>query len=301
MRNNIIVLLSSYNGEKFIRNQLDSLLYQVNVAIKIFVRDDGSTDSTRDILTKWQNDNLLEWYSGDNVGPERSFWDLICRAPDSDYYAFCDQDDVWMSDKLSVATDALKPYDDIPAMYCGAYQMTDSSLSPIYTKPFVPIIDIYHAVIENVATGCTVVFNRKLMEVIRAYNPEFCIMHDEWLYKVCVAIGGKVIYDKTPHIYYRQHNNNVIGGINDSFAQRILTRFRKMFSTSTHYRRRAISEILKGYYQLIPKDNLGLLMKCEKCEYFPNNWILAFNRKFYKGVSFEQGMKIFGLLLLKKI
>lgn len=295
------VLLSTYNGEMYLEALLASLTTQIFPISTILVRDDSSTDGTCDILTKWQNSNLLKWYSGDNLGPARSFRDLICKAPDSDYYAFCDQDDVWMSDKLSVATDALKPYDDIPAMYCGAYQMTDSSLSPIYTKPFVPIIDIYHAVIENVATGCTVVFNRKLMEVIRAYNPEFCIMHDEWLYKVCVAIGGKVIYDKTPHIYYRQHGNNVIGGINDSFANRILTRFRKMFSTSTHYRRRVISEILRGYYPLMPKDNLDLMTRCQRNGCFPNNWALAFDRKFYKGVSFEQGMKIFAMLLFKKL
>lgn len=103
MKQNILVLMSTFNGEKFIREQIESILAQENVNIKLLVRDDGSTDKTLDILNEYKNKGKLNYYIGKNLGPQLSFMHLLQNAPYCEYYAFADQDDVWLKDKLSTA------------------------------------------------------------------------------------------------------------------------------------------------------------------------------------------------------
>ena len=112
----IQVLLSTYNGARYLREQLDSLLSQENVDIKILVRDDGSTDDTIKILNEYQNRGLLAWYTGPNMRPAKSFLNLLIQSPESEVYAFCDQDDVWKPEKMYMAVCQLKTVStDIPA------------------------------------------------------------------------------------------------------------------------------------------------------------------------------------------
>ena len=107
----VIVLMSTYNGEKYLRNQIESLLRQVDVEIEILVRDDGSKDGTLGILEEYKNSReysgKLSYYVGPNVGPAKSFLDLIKHAPEAEYYALCDQDDTWLPDKLKIAVEAI--------------------------------------------------------------------------------------------------------------------------------------------------------------------------------------------------
>ena len=109
--------MSSYNGEMYLDEQLESIVAQKGVMTDILVRDDGSSDHTCDILDQWQQKTSLRWYSGENIGPARSFMDLLRQSGDSCYYAFSDQDDYWLSDKLKVAVDKLESYDE---MFNGA-------------------------------------------------------------------------------------------------------------------------------------------------------------------------------------
>lgn len=295
----VCLLLSTYNGEKFLEEQLTSLVNQTSIVPKILVRDDCSLDGTHEILNKWEHEHLLQWYTGDNLGPAKSFWNLICKAPDSEYYAFSDQDDVWMQDKLSVAVEYLQQYDE-PALYCGAYQMTDKDLNPIKTPQITPSTDIYHAIVENAATGCTMVFNKKLLQVIKSYTPDYYFMHDEWIYKVCVAIGGKVIFDPQPYIYYRQHGNNVIGGLGDSWYKRLKFNAIKLLKPSTHHRYKTVKEIVRGFQCVLPDDNKELLEKVLLANKFPYNFFLAFNLNFYRNTTLRQSLKLFFLFIMKK-
>ncbi len=91
----IVVLMSTYNGEKYIREQLDSIFNQEGIDVKVVVRDDGSKDTTHAILDEYKKTHELVWYTGENLKSARSFMDLIYQAPESDYYAFADQDDYW--------------------------------------------------------------------------------------------------------------------------------------------------------------------------------------------------------------
>lgn len=106
------VLMSTYNGARFIREQLDSILDQTGeFELDLWVRDDGSTDGTKDILNDYESRGLLRWYTGENLGPAQSFLDLVRRTLGYDWYAFADQDDFWMPEKLSWALETLEKID----------------------------------------------------------------------------------------------------------------------------------------------------------------------------------------------
>ena len=104
----VLVLLSSYNGEKYIKEQIDSILTQKNITVKLFIRDDGSTDATRNILKEYEKYSNCVVVFGDNIGAANSFLWLIQNAHSSGYYAFSDQDDIWDRDKLSSAISIIK-------------------------------------------------------------------------------------------------------------------------------------------------------------------------------------------------
>lgn len=249
----VTVLMSTYNGEKYIKEQIESVLAQKNVEVKLTVRDDGSSDSTTEILEEYSKRGLLNWYAGCNLKPAKSFMDLVYNCEHNEFYAFCDQDDFWFDDKLSSAVEkliALEP--GKPAVYYGSTILTDSNLKVLENQGVKrgPFLTIEQAVISSNATGCTMCFNDAMREVLLEYRPSYQIMHDGWVHKVCIAIGGTIIYDNEPHIYYRQHGNNVIGGTG-SFKKRWSSRINR-FAKSSRNRSMGVSEILNGYSERLP-------------------------------------------------
>lgn len=210
----LIVLLSAYNGEKYLREQLDSLLAQTLRSVEVFVRNDGSTDTTRDILEEYRERGVLRWTAGENLGTARSFWLLLQNCEEADYYAFCDQDDVWDADKLAVAVQALRHLDPMrPALYCGDVRVADAELR-ILRETMVRGMqtDYPHALLKNIAPGCTFVFNHPARELLRAYDAEKLgiDLHD-WTAFQIISCFGRVIFDPAPHMSYRQHGDNAIG------------------------------------------------------------------------------------------
>ena len=208
----VCVVLATYNGEKFLREQLDSLIRQKGVKVEILVRDDGSTDGTATILDKYKNKGLLNWYTGEHLNVQKGYLDLLKNAPQAEYYAFCDQDDVWDNDKLLVAVTELDEMPkDKPAMYYCGQRLVDENLKLISTHKIASDRSAHtNFLISNVA-GCTAVFNRCLVEAVNSAEPNFILMHDSWLFKVCLALGGNYFADSAAHINYRQHGNNVAG------------------------------------------------------------------------------------------
>lgn len=220
MRKKIQILLSTYNGEKYIRQQLDSIFAQTCAPASVLIRDDGSTDATPAILAEYQERYpQLRVIEGENIGTIASFFELFRLAdPEMDYYALSDQDDVWMEDKIAAAVKALQKLEagvtaeQIPLLYCGAQCLTDLHMQPIAGQPQVVVrkASFGNALVQNICTGCTAVYNQALAELLRGAKPEFTIMHDWWLY-LLASCFGRVYYDSTPHIYYRQHGHNVYG------------------------------------------------------------------------------------------
>lgn len=252
----VCVLLSTYNGEKYLPEQLQSLYEQEGVEVSLLVRDDGSSDSTCSVLDVEQGAGRLTWYTGENLKPAFSFWNLLQKAPDSPFYAFCDQDDVWDNDKLKVAVDKLASAGDMPALYFCQTRLVDASLNEIESVKISPLLTYDEALIYHFVTGCTMVINSAMREVLLRYTPEFIRMHDIWIYNVAQAVGAKVFFDSIPHISYRQHGGNVIGQAN-SFKTVWKARVARLKKDKC-IRSRLARELLNGYSDVMSSKNLIL-------------------------------------------
>lgn len=206
------VLMSSYNGEKYIREQIDSILAQQGVNVKLLVRDDGSSDSTCDILKEYEDKKLLDVIYGENVGAFKSFLALIDMCEQADYYAYSDQDDVWLSDKLITGVTQIENNDkDMPLLYCSALQRVNEKLEYQDIQSFMGLkTNIYSALVRERLAGCTFVFNNRLWELLNGSSKlSINYSHDSWTVLMCYACGGKVIFDSVPHILFRRYGTNV--------------------------------------------------------------------------------------------
>lgn len=234
VHSSVTVLLSSYNGEKYIEDQILSILAQRLVRVRLVIRDDGSVDKTLMILKRLAaKHQAISVYFEDNIGYIKSFFYLLKNADiHSDFYAFSDQDDIWLPDKLCTAVSALRRSQmAVPVMYCSRTEYVNTSLkhlsySPVYNPSKV---GFGNALVQNIATGCTIVINGEARKLIANDLPEICIVHDWWIYLV-VSAFGLVIYDKDPYIKYRQHAGNVIGA-SASSVKNIIKRTRRFFGS----------------------------------------------------------------------
>lgn len=206
----VIVLMSTYNGEKYLEEQLESLLAQEGVDVDIFVRDDGSSDGTQAILDKWETKGLLKWYAGQNLGWANSFMNLVQQAPTNHYYAFCDQDDVWLPSKLQEAIKLIRQHENSPCLYFSNLLKWKDGEIKGNVKSEDLYFDEYTALLQCPAYGCTMVFNDKLMGLLQSKVPRFVYAHDFWVFQIACLLG-KVVYDPKAYLLYRQHDNNQIG------------------------------------------------------------------------------------------
>ncbi len=210
----IAVLMSSYNGEPFIETQIESVLAQkTDAEVHLIVRDDGSTDSTQEILQRYADEGKLQWYTGENLKPAKSFLDLVSHCRGYDYYAFCDQDDYWHPDKLQTGISALAASQQ-PALSFANARLVDCELQYLGRNVYnhTPPCDFYSALCCGGYLGCTMVFNEALAALLRTYSrPETLIMHDSYAAIVCTLFEGTITYVPTAHMDYRQHSNNVVG------------------------------------------------------------------------------------------
>jgi glycosyltransferase involved in cell wall biosynthesis len=227
----INVLLASFNGERFLQHQLESILAQTHKEIIIHIRDDDSKDKTVTILEEYQlnHPNIKVTY-GSNIGVIDSFFTLLKEAdPSCNYYAFCDQDDYWQSDKLARAINLLSKEDqEKPLLYCSKVEFVDARLQHLGYSQTPSQIGFGNALVENIAAGCTIVINKKARDLILSTKPQLVLMHDWWFYLVISAFG-KVIYDENSYIKYRQHGGNTVGGSPSPIANfyRRIKRFMK--------------------------------------------------------------------------
>jgi len=271
--------MSTYNGEKYLEEQIESLIRQKGVEFSILVRDDGSTDNTKVILEKYQNQGVLNWYSGGNIKTAHSFFDLLRNSNDSDYYAFCDQDDVWDENKLFVAIEMLNKYSNLnkPSMYFSKAQLVDENLNIIESKDYPKGKYTFGtALIRNNATGCTMVINKALREKVNMYTPQYVLMHDHWIYLLCLSLNGDVVYDPTSFIKYRQHKDNLCGA-NNSLKKRIK---KSGVFNNDRIRYNMALQLYKNYHDLLPYENAILLQKVIN---YPKSkkekWSLILDRK----------------------
>ncbi len=294
--NTILVLMSTYNGERFLREQLDSLLWQEGVEVHVLVRDDGSSDGTAGILAAYADRfPCLHWAAGAHKGVNDSFLDL-CARPETDafeWFAFCDQDDVWQKDKLFSALRLLKAQQDRtgrdvmqdggrPLVYCSALQMTDESGRKkgllnagirSYTRKM--------ALVQNIAAGCTQVFNKEALVLFREASESRLEHHDHWMTWIA-AFFGRLVYDPVPHILYRQHAGNAVGGS----APAILPNIKRIFQGAYGDRCRMAEDFLHVYQGRLPRKDQFLLQAFSRTVSSPQARILIASDPGMRGLSF---------------
>ena len=250
--------MSTYNAMKFGVAQLSSILAQAGVKVQLRVRDDGSSDGTQQWLDAEAAKEHLVWWQGENLKPARSFMELLEKADEEvGYYAFADQDDIWLSDKLNAAVARLEKSGDVPALYFSRTQPVNEQMEPLPALTFTPRVTFGEALMCHVATGHTMVMNASLRRVLLHYRPAFLPMHDMWVYLVALAVGAKVYYDEKPHVYYRQHSENVLGASESAYA-RWCRRWTEWREGRQEFSRLA-EEVRKGFFEMMPDDERRVL------------------------------------------
>ncbi|QUN06894.1 glycosyltransferase [Shewanella yunxiaonensis] len=243
----VAVLLSFYNGHKYIDDQIFSILNQrlYGICVDIYIRNDGSTciDSLcklNDIKTKHPHIRVIH---GENIGVVNSFLELLEVVDGYEYYAFCDQDDYWLPNKIGRAVE--KASLDVPFLYCGKYTLVDAELEVLDSNIRVTnvIPSFQNALFKNFCTGCTCLINSKLRnEILKINMPTSIPMHD-WYLLLVAYCKGRVFYDSESHILYRQHGSNVVGGVTN-FKDKFKRYFR--FIIEGNKTRSTLAEHLKS-------------------------------------------------------
>ena len=283
MTQKVVVLMSTYNGETYLRHQLDTILNQTWENTEIFIRDDGSKDGTLRILEEYASKHEnVSFVRGENLGSNRSFLELIQNAPEADYYALSDQDDDWMPKKLSKAIEKLEGGEYL--IYCGNKQQVDNDLLPLPNQTYGDLKPGFeNAVIENICTGCTCVFTKKMQQLLKDKLPEHPIYHDWWLYLVA-SYHGKVYFDKEPFINYRQHGDNQVGAT-VGLLERLKVEI-KFFQKQKGQLRTQLTEFHNLYHGDKTKDALveSLLFDTKT---FGGSLGFVFGHKVYRQAAFE--------------
>lgn len=256
----VVVMMSTYNGEKYLREQIDSILQQKGVNVFLLVRDDDSDDNTVEILNDYANrHNNVSYYTGNNLKSCGSFLNLLKKAPVASYYAFSDQDDVWLENKLITAVNMMKQENaTVPLLYYSNLIIVDENLSQkgMYFSEPLTLANKYSPLVENTCTGCTMVFNKQLRDLIIVDTEISCTMHDAWINMVC-SLFGKCIYDNAGYILYRQHGNNVIGSsVKTNKWHTLLSRIKRIFNRDLQPRFKNVTSLYKIYGDRLSKVDL---------------------------------------------
>ncbi len=218
----IAIVLSTYNGEKYLNEQMDSFSAQTFIGWKLFVRDDKSSDGTLKNLNEYKlkfpdKINIITDDFG-NIGIKKSYSELIKHVKDFDYVAFADQDDVWSPEKLEILLKRMKEIEKanhLPVAVFSDLEIVDEKLKTIsesfftFTKLSPKIVDSNVLIFRNVVPGCSMMINKKLNSIIHEI-PEEAVMHDYWIVLVAHFLG-KISFVNLPLVKYRQHGKNSLG------------------------------------------------------------------------------------------
>lgn len=256
----IEILLSTYNGEKYLKDQLQSILSQKgNFELDILIRDDGSTDNTKKILEEYKllYKNIKVIY-GCNLGWMKSFNKLIFLSDEADYYAFSDQDDVWMPDKIKKGLEKIENISmSKPVLYGSNVIETNDELLPLKkSKNKVRIkLDFLSVLLCSFTLGCTMIFNDEAKRLYTYSPKEMKFVGHDWLLATLCASFGILILDENAYIYHRRHGSNESGDL----------KFKKiLLSKISHFKNGKIGytvyqELYNGYKENLTKKEVKIL------------------------------------------
>lgn len=229
--------MATYNGGRYLRQQIDSLLAQTVGGWQLYVADDGSTDETMDILADYacRHGNIHVARNMPPHGAMQNFMHLLATTS-ADYYMFCDQDDVWLPDKVEVTMGAMRRAEEQwpgePVLVHTDLRVVDEQLHELhpslwretYVRPEL-LSQMRYLGVQPFVTGCTAMVNASLRNVALPC-PQWALMHDAWLAMQAVRRGGHIVNVAQPTMLYRQHGDNVVGATsarNHGWRQRITT------------------------------------------------------------------------------
>ena len=271
----ICILMTSYNGEKFIRQQLESIFNQTFKNWQLIISDDGSVDKTKEIIFEYQKlwGEKIQLRNGPQKGFAENFLLLACdKDLIANFFAFCDQDDVWLPQKLEIAIEQISNscLNNEPYLYCGRTVYVDEKLnaighSTLFQNP--PSFD--NALVQSIAGGNTMVFNRSSKLLIETVGMVPTPSHDWWLYQLISGSGGQVYFDSTPLVLYRQHENSIVGE-NTSFFnkfKRLLILFDGRFKEWTGTNIKCL-EIAKNELTYNANESLNTLKNIRQLSFF---------------------------------
>lgn len=215
--------MATYNGEKYLKEQLESLINQVGVNLSVLILDDNSSDNTIKILDDFckANSNITLSKNNTNLGYKKNFRKLIEMSLnyDYDFVALCDQDDIWLGDKLINGIKLIEKSSlDLskPILYSSNLKVVNESLGFIgymYSKKDISRFNFYNLLLENKCTGCTAIFNKPLAEMMAKIPYDLIkLPHDTILERIAI-LYGEYLFDENSYILYRQHSNNQIGAL----------------------------------------------------------------------------------------
>ena len=234
----IAVLMATYNGGQYIRQQLDSLFSQTRQNFRLVIHDDGSTDDTIQVLNEYKGKypDRIEILPGQPTGGAKTNFIYLLKEVEADYYLLCDQDDVWLQDKIEKSMDALlemeqanNPKSEKPAivftdMYVVSHDLTKIDDSFIrYIGRDINNVCYTQILIDNPAAGTTMCFNRSLRNIAVSSNAicwDNVPMHDSWLLEIG-ALYGMVKGLNIPLVYYRQTGSNIMGAVTESVSSKV--------------------------------------------------------------------------------
>lgn len=230
----VAVLMATYNGEKYIKEQIDSLLCQTFEDYCIYIHDDGSDDNTLKIVREYEKNNTerIVIMQGESTGEAKRNFLFMLKNVTADIYMFCDQDDVWKTDKIEKAVKEInKTIGKKPVLVYTDLEYVDKNLNVIeksyfsYQEKDITKNSVKDVLIKNLFVGCTLAFNKQLRDVAINYkNIDYLQMHDWWIGLLACAMGN-VIFINEQTIKYRQHDNNVTGSKNQGRIIKILKRW----------------------------------------------------------------------------
>lgn len=326
MQEKIDVLLATYNGEKYVKEQIDSILNQTYRDIQLIISDDCSTDKTREILKQYEKDNRVRiFYQEKNLGYIKNF-EFLLKNVKNDLYMLSDQDDVWKEEKIEKSVEKLKS-ENLDLVF-GDLEVVDENLN-IMNESFNKYMKLERKIdrcidsyklqyLYNCITGCTIISKKELLNKILPFpKTSKYMVHDYWM-GLMVALNGKIGYMKETHIKYRQHGNNQIGTEKKSHKFKKLEQVRNLFidvklgifTTYVENEERFPEDLKKQnkqaleYYKMIKnKKNFNFigwnifykLYKEETLLYFVENFVIL-NMPFFARIVFSIRYKILKLL-----
>lgn len=316
MKNSKIdILLATYNGEKYLEEQLDSILNQTYENFRLLISDDGSKDNTRKILEKYskKDNRIILFFQEKNLGVIKNF-EFLLRKVENKYYMFSDQDDIWEKNKIEKSI--IKLEETNSDLVYSDLEVVDENLNIIY-KSYWKLKGIYKKIkkynnfkslyLNNFVTGCTIIAkSEQIKDVLPLPNTSKYILHDYWI-ALIISQKGKITYIEEPLIKYRQHKNNKIGSKKRSDELKSVAEIRELFiQVKKEHFTVFIENNEKFVNEQIQKLNKKALeyyeMLGKKKNFNFRNWSLFFRLYKYESLSYKmQNFIILNLPFIAKI